>query len=104
MDQQKASTPPSSPSDTEILPLPEAWPYPSATHVRRLTVVRLPDGTDALVPLLRIKGRWLEQAGFSVGRPVRVSVLPNRLVIDLIPPPKKSSDLPRTIDLSDCRY
>jgi hypothetical protein len=100
MDTQESSTD----SLLEIPLLPEARPYPPAANVRRLTVVRRPDGTNALVPLLRIKGRWLEQAGFSVGRPVRVSVLPNRLVIDLIEPPKKSLGLPRTIGPSDCRY
>jgi hypothetical protein len=91
-------------SDMEAPPLPDARTFPPAAHVRRLSVVRRPDGTSDHVPLLRINGRWLEQAGFSVGSPVRVSVLPNRLVIDLIETPPEKPRLPRTISPADCRY
>jgi hypothetical protein len=78
---------------------------PLHTHERRLTVIRKPDGTSDLVPLLRINGRWLEAAGFTVGRKVSVVVSQNRLVIDLVGiPPERAPRLPRTFDASDCVY
>lgn len=33
------------------------------------------------VPLLRVQGHWLEQAGFKVGDRVRVEVQPGRLIV-----------------------
>ena len=39
--------------------------------------------TPAVVPYLRARGRWLEQAGFHVGDRIRVSVEPGRLVLTL---------------------
>ena len=37
----------------------------------------------AVVPHLRVQGRWMEQAGFHVGDRVRVIVEPGRLVLTL---------------------
>lgn len=37
----------------------------------------------AVVPHLRVQGRWMEQAGFPVGDRVRVIVEPSRLVLTL---------------------
>lgn len=35
------------------------------------------------VPFLRFQGRWLHQAGFAIGTPVRVLVTPGRLVLEV---------------------
>ncbi|MGH8227429.1 MAG: SymE family type I addiction module toxin [Steroidobacteraceae bacterium] len=35
------------------------------------------------VPFLRLQGRWLEQAGFAIGTPVRILVTPGRLVLEV---------------------
>lgn len=35
------------------------------------------------VPFLRLQGRWLHQAGFAIGTPVRVLVMPGRLVLEV---------------------
>lgn len=50
---------------------------------RRLTVSyapaetrssRLPRRSPAPTPFLRLRGRWLDEAGFTIGKPVRVAV------------------------------
>ena len=60
---------------------------------RRLTVtrthpeprhVRFPRPMPAPLPLLRLQGRWMDQAGFAIGKPVRVYVLPSRLLLEVI--------------------
>jgi hypothetical protein len=35
------------------------------------------------VAFLRLQGRWLHQAGFAIGTPVRVLVTPGRLVLEV---------------------
>jgi len=35
-------------------------------------------------PFLRLQGRWLDQAGFAIGAPVRVEVTAGRLVVEVI--------------------
>jgi Toxin SymE, type I toxin-antitoxin system len=35
------------------------------------------------VPFLRLQGRWLHQAGFAIGAPVRVLVMPGRLMLEV---------------------
>jgi len=35
------------------------------------------------VPLLRIQGQWMEQAGFEIGKRVRVRIAPGRLVFEV---------------------
>jgi Toxin SymE, type I toxin-antitoxin system len=35
------------------------------------------------VPFLRLQGRWLHQAGFAIGTPVRVLVTRGRLVLEV---------------------
>jgi len=42
----------------------------------------------ALMPFLRLQGRWLDRAGFAVGADVNVQVEPGRLVIEVIDPQK----------------
>jgi hypothetical protein len=54
---------------------------------RRLTVSYIADSrVKGLPPHLRIKGRWLEEAGFPVGTKVNVEVSHGRLVIERAPP------------------
>jgi hypothetical protein len=38
------------------------------------------------VPYLRLRGRWLDQAGFGSGTPVRVEVSERRLVVKVVEP------------------
>jgi hypothetical protein len=35
---------------------------------------------------LRLQGRWLDEAGFTIGAQVRVQVMPGRLVLEVIEP------------------
>jgi hypothetical protein len=47
-------------------------------------------------PFLRLKGRWLDKAGFTIGSKVRVDVTPGRLVIETVPViPERVPHLPR---------
>jgi toxic protein SymE len=39
------------------------------------------------LPFLRLRGRWLERAGFTIGSKVRVAVSEGRLVLEAIPGP-----------------
>lgn len=38
----------------------------------------------APMPFLRLRGRWLDQAGFAIGTNVRVTVSAGRLVVEVI--------------------
>ena len=40
------------------------------------------DGAVVRVPCLRVMGKWLEQAGFSIGANLRITVEMGRLVIE----------------------
>ena len=59
---------------------------------RRLTVsyrqpdsrARLPRSALAPMPFLRLQGRWLGEAGFAIGREVRVRVCAGLLVLEVI--------------------
>lgn len=62
-------------------------------HARRLTVSSLhPESrarrpryqATAPMPFLRLRGRWLDQAGFPIGANVRVEVSNGRLVLEVI--------------------
>lgn len=62
-------------------------------HARRLTVssshpesrATCPrDLPIAPMPFLRLRGRWLDQAGFVIGTNVRVEVSTGRLVVEVI--------------------
>lgn len=77
-----------------------------STNLRRFTVTRLANGKPDLVPQLRMKGLWLNQASFPIGSKVRVLVSPKRLVIELIEnaPQDRVSRLPMTIGPRDCIY
>jgi hypothetical protein len=49
---------------------------------RKLTVTRLYRERMGLVPQLRINGRWLEKAGFEIGRGVSIKIEQGRLIIE----------------------
>ena len=55
----------------------------ASVKVRKLTVssaaLRVP---KSYVPYLRLRGRWLEAAGFRIGRSVKVEVREGRLMIE----------------------
>ena len=52
---------------------------------RRLTIGRTgPGWPRPNVPYLRLSGRWLERAGFAIGRSVRVEVNEGRLLIEQV--------------------
>jgi toxic protein SymE len=59
---------------------------------RRLTVsrtrpesrARVPRRFPAPMPFLRLKGRWLGEAGFAIGVPVQVTVAPGLLVLEAL--------------------
>jgi Toxin SymE, type I toxin-antitoxin system len=64
----------------------------STTYMSRESLLKAP----SLAPFLRLKGRWLEQAGFPIGGKVRVSVTSGRLVIEPMPViPERVPHLPR---------
>jgi len=46
-------------------------------------------GRLAPKPHLRLTGRWLDRAGFAVGKAVRVQVARGRLVLEVIEPEGK---------------
>ena len=47
-------------------------------------------------PFLRLRGRWLAEAGFPIGAKFRVDVTPGRLVIETVPViPERVPHLPR---------
>jgi hypothetical protein len=48
------------------------------------------------LPFLRLRGRWLAEAGFPIGTKFRVDVAPGRLVIETLPEiPERVPHLPR---------
>ena len=52
--------------------------------------------TPASAPFLRLRGRWLAEAGFPIGTKFRVDVAPGRLVIEAFPRvPERVPHLPR---------
>lgn len=62
-------------------------------HARRLTVSRqYPESRAARhryapvtpMPFLRLRGRWLDEAGFTIGANVRVEVAAGRLVLEVV--------------------
>lgn len=64
-----------------------------STKRRRLTVsataaeqraTRWPRRLLAPMPFLRLRGRWLDQAGFAIGAAVRVAVAPGLLVLEVL--------------------
>ena len=81
------------PSDSPVSSAASAAPPDPAMSPRHLLVTSLPKAlrwspvsqrNSPPIPYLRLRGRWLERAGFAVGSTVRVSVEPRRLVIEVI--------------------
>ena len=75
----------------------------TAMNSRRLRVTSLPEAlrwspvsqrNSSPIPYLRLRGRWLEHAGFAVGSTVRVSMEPGRLVIEVAESEACASDRP----------
>jgi hypothetical protein len=62
-------------------PLPLSPPSPLTFNHRKVTVSSIAGHTS-----LRLQGRWLERAGFSLGMPVRVEVSERRLVVEVTEP------------------
>src|SRR5580704_10472385 len=72
------TTVPESPGLPTVPSLPASQSFDS----HRVTV----GSTDPGVPFLRLRGRWLERAGFEVNAPVRVEVSDRRLVLEVCEP------------------
>ncbi|MGH8235614.1 MAG: SymE family type I addiction module toxin [Steroidobacteraceae bacterium] len=60
-------------------------------NARRLTVSRhYPErrasrsGPTLPMPFLRLQGRWLDQAGFTIGANVQIAVSRGRLIVEVI--------------------
>jgi len=52
----------------------------------RPTQSHVPPRMPSPMPFLRLQGRWLDRAGFTVGANVHVQVEPGRLVLEVIDP------------------
>lgn len=50
-------------------------------HARLISEVRPGFSAARFVPFLRLRGHWLERAGFAIGDDVAIAVEPGRLVI-----------------------
>lgn len=45
---------------------------------------RCPRPLPQPLPFLRLQGRWLDAAGFAIGKPVRVAVAPGLIALEVI--------------------
>jgi Toxin SymE, type I toxin-antitoxin system len=70
-------------------------------HIRRLQVGYLAGASRKQPPHIRITGRWVEQAGFSVGTHVNVEVSPCRIVIEPIHPEEYQVSPPKRTYISE---
>lgn len=60
-------------------------PRRNASGQRMLTVAQVFDGeAGSHRPMIRMRGRWLEQLGFDSGERIAVTVEPKRLVLTLV--------------------
>lgn len=67
-------------------PLPKQKPRPRTADERVLTVAdffaaKSSTRKKELLPMIRIRGQWLEEIGFRIGEFVIVKVEPKRLVL-----------------------
>lgn len=53
---------------------------------RRAVRFRYPSLPLEPMPFLRLRGRWLDQAGFAIGAQVQVAVSRGRLVVEVVEP------------------
>ena len=85
--QPSVSSSPQSPDksdDTDVASLADLQ-APPQFKPHHLTISDIPLTHDS-APFIRLRGKWLAQAGFNVGDPIRVTVAPQRLVIELKAP------------------
>ena len=63
-------------------------PYcpPQRPYARQLTVSYLFDSNNVNVPFIRLCGKWLKDAGFSVNDKIKVIVKDNLLVLEPVKP------------------
>lgn len=60
-------------------------PRRNAKGDRMLTVAQFFDANaSALRPMIRMRGRWLQQLGFNRGGRIAVTIEPKRLVLTLV--------------------
>jgi hypothetical protein len=61
--------------------------FPLVRRARVQALFRQRDGArrEALVPMVRLSGAWLEAAGFATGRRLRIEAAPGRLTIEAAP-------------------
>src|SRR5579872_2333777 len=77
--EDSTTTPPPIPEQS----IPPCSPSPPLTFEPRTATVTY---TELGAPYLRLRGRWLEQAGFPIGTTVRIEVLERRLILEVVPP------------------
>ena len=69
---------------------PHACLMGDCTQVRRLTVSRIyqtrSSGPGVRAPMIRLTGKWLEEAGFAAGETVTVQVEQGRIVVTQVSP------------------
>lgn len=73
---------------TPPLPIPKPKPRPRADGERVLTVAQFCDSNarsrkKERMPMIRMRGQWLEQMGFRAGEYVIVTAEPKRLVLTI---------------------
>lgn len=69
-------------SSEDLVPL-DSSPLPPQIHqTRRMKVGDI----GPHLPYLRLRGRWLERAGFPAGAPVLISVMDGRLMVEALQP------------------
>ena len=56
-------------------------PVNSIRKTKIISELRQKAGTEQVVPFIRLRGRWLEQAGFRTGQNVKVEIQPGCLVL-----------------------
>jgi hypothetical protein len=62
-----------------------ADPKPPYNDTRRLIVGYASTDTPGVdVPYIRLRGRWLQDAGFVIGRSLKVEVTERRLLIEQV--------------------
>ncbi len=70
-------------------------------HIRRLQVGYLAGSARKRPPLIRIAGRWVEEAGFPEGTHVNVEVSLSRIVIEPIHPESYEVSPPKRTYISE---
>ena len=68
-----------------IIAEPESRPRRNDAGDRLATVARLfeSDRASHAVPMIRLRGQWLQQLGFAAGKRIAITAEKNRLVITI---------------------